>query len=139
MTQEDPKLAQARERTVFVCNSCGDESVRWEGRCPGCGEWNSLVETRRSARGPSPGPWTGNGETVPVELAKVAADAVPRLRLSSPEVNRVLGGGVVPGSLTLLAGDPGPEHTPLINSFVLIESGIFSRNKCMDDTWRDFI
>ena len=66
-------MARARERTVFVCNACGDESVRWEGRCPGCGEWNSLVEARRNARGPAPGPWTGNAETVPVELAKVAA------------------------------------------------------------------
>ena len=107
-------MARTRERTVFVCNACGDESVRWEGRCPGCGEWNSLVEARPSARGPSVGSWAANADTAPVELAKVAADAVPRLRLSSPEVNRVLGGGVVPGSLTLLAGDPGIGKSTLL-------------------------
>ena len=107
-------MARARERTVFVCNACGDESVRWEGRCPGCGEWNSLVEARRGARGPSVGSWTVNDDTAPVELAKVSVDALPRLRLSSPEVNRVLGGGIVPGSLTLLAGDPGIGKSTLL-------------------------
>ncbi len=107
-------MARAREKTVFICNSCGDESVRWEGRCPGCGEWNSLIEARRSARGPSVGSWTGDADGAPVELAEVAADAVPRLRLSSPEVNRVLGGGVVPGSLTLIAGDPGIGKSTLL-------------------------
>ena len=107
-------MARARERTVFVCDVCGEESVRWEGRCPTCGEWNTLTEVRRSARGPSVGSWTGDADGAPLELAKVAADAVPRLRLSSPEVNRVLGGGVVPGSLTLIAGDPGIGKSTLL-------------------------
>ena len=107
-------MARARERAVFVCNACGDESLRWEGRCPGCGEWNTLVEAKRSPRGPSSGAWVAGANSAPQELAQVAADAVPRLRLSSPEVNRVLGGGLVPGSLTLIAGDPGIGKSTLL-------------------------
>ncbi len=107
-------MARARERVVFVCNACGDESLRWEGRCPGCGEWNTLVEAQRSSRGPSGSAWIASANSAPQELAQVAADAVPRLRLSSPEVNRVLGGGLVPGSLTLIAGDPGIGKSTLL-------------------------
>ena len=107
-------MARARERAVFVCNACGDESLRWEGRCPGCGEWNTLVEAKRSSREPSSGAWVAGANSAPQELAQVAADAVPRLRLSSPEVNRVLGGGLVPGSLTLIAGDPGIGKSTLL-------------------------
>ena len=99
---------------MFVCNACGDESLRWEGRCPGCGEWNTLVEAQRSSRGPSGDAWVAGADSAPQELARVAADAVPRLRLSSPEVNRVLGGGLVPGSLTLIAGDPGIGKSTLL-------------------------
>ena len=107
-------MARARERVVFVCSACGDESLRWEGRCPGCGEWNTLVEAQRSSRGPSGGAWVASANSAPQELAQVATDAVPRLRLSSPEVNRVLGGGLVPGSLTLIAGDPGIGKSTLL-------------------------
>ena len=99
---------------MFVCKACGDESLRWEGRCPGCSEWNTLVEAQRSSRGPSSGAWVASADSAPQELAQVAADAVPRLRLSSPEVNRVLGGGLVPGSLTLIAGDPGIGKSTLL-------------------------
>ena len=97
-------------RSVFVCSACGHESPRWHGRCPGCGDWNSLVEERsapvsegrtRGGRGKS------RGALRPVPLAEVEAPAVRRLSTGIGELDRVLGGGLVPGSLVLLGGEPG--------------------------------
>jgi len=97
-------------RTTFVCSICGHESTRWHGRCPGCGDWNTLVEERPApARG---GGAAGNGAPsaralCPVPLADVEAPAVARLSTGIAELDRVLGGGLVPGSLVLLGGAPG--------------------------------
>ena len=98
----------ARPATVFACSSCGQESPKWHGRCPGCGEWNTLVEERRAgaARGrPSAGRAAATARPVP--LRDVAAPAVERLRTGIGELDRVLGGGFVPGSLVLIGGPPG--------------------------------
>jgi DNA repair protein RadA/Sms len=98
----------ARSATLFACTSCGHESPKWHGRCPGCGEWNTLVEETRS-----PGPVDGAGKTrsaralKPVALGEVQAPRVERLRTGIGEFDRVLGGGVVPGSLVLIGGSPG--------------------------------
>jgi DNA repair protein RadA/Sms len=95
-------------RTVHVCTECGHESAGWLGRCPGCGEWNTLVEER------SPEPARAGGarrkaaaRARPVPLAQVQAPPVERLVTGMAELDRVLGGGVVPGSLVLLGGSPG--------------------------------
>jgi DNA repair protein RadA/Sms len=104
----------ARPATIHVCCACGHESARWEGRCPGCGEWNTLVEQRLAA-GPSGGRPRGTGgrgaggraPLVPVRLADVAAIERHRLGTGIGELDQVLGGGIVPGSLVLIGGSPG--------------------------------
>ena len=98
-----------RSTTVFVCSSCGAEAPRWLGQCPGCGEWNTLVE---EVRGPAPGGGrtaaAGGGRAVkPVPLSAVAAVRHVRLPTGIGELDRVLGGGLVPGSLVLIGGSPG--------------------------------
>jgi DNA repair protein RadA/Sms len=93
-------------RTLHVCTECGHESAGWLGRCPGCGEWNTLVEERvaepSSRRGRS-----SARRAQPIPLAKVEAPPVKRLVTGISELDRVLGGGLVPGSLVLLGGSPG--------------------------------
>ncbi|MEA2388045.1 MAG: hypothetical protein QOG41_818 [Thermoleophilaceae bacterium] len=96
-------------RSVHVCTECAHESTGWLGRCPGCGEWNTLVEERA----PEPAARAGSGRRArvrraqPVPLAEVQAPPVKRLVTGISELDRVLGGGVVPGSLVLLGGSPG--------------------------------
>src|SRR5215208_5242962 len=101
-------------RAAFVCSSCGHASPRWHGRCPGCGDWNSLVEERvpppgavRSAAARAQAGGRGAVPLRPVPLAEVEAPAVRRLSTGIAELDRVLGGGLVPGSLVLLGGAPG--------------------------------
>ena len=102
-----------RSATVFSCSACGHESPKWHGRCPGCGEWNSLVEEARAApparvgSGPNAARHSSARALKPVALADVAAPAVARLSTGIGELDRVLGGGLVPGSLVLIGGSPG--------------------------------
>jgi DNA repair protein RadA/Sms len=96
-----------RSSSIFACSSCGHESARWEGRCGGCGEWNTLVEEIR-APARSEGRPAGRGRPVaPVALADVQAAEQRRLSTGIGELDAVLGGGVVPGSLVLIGGAPG--------------------------------
>src|SRR5215208_3293131 len=104
----------ARSATVFSCSACGHESPKWHGRCPGCGEWNSFVEEARPAPSARVGTAGANGARRaagralnPVPLAEVQAPAVARLSTGIGELDRVLGGGLVPGSLVLIGGSPG--------------------------------
>jgi DNA repair protein RadA/Sms len=104
----------ARPTTVHVCSSCAHETPRWAGRCPGCGEWNTLVEetrttsTRGGRGGGGVGATRGGGAAVaPVRLGSVEATEVARLPTGIGELDRVLGGGIVPGSLVLIGGSPG--------------------------------
>src|SRR5205814_4281709 len=91
--------------TTFICSACAHESAKWHGRCPGCGEWNTLVEENRQP--PTVNRQPGKGAVKPVRLAEVEAPHVPRLSTGIAELDRVLGGGVVPGSLVLIGGAPG--------------------------------
>ena len=99
----------AKARTKHVCQQCGHEALAWSGQCPGCGEWNTLVETVVAARAPSgAAPRRGAGAAPrAVPLREVEAPAVARLETGVGELDRVLGGGLVPGSLVLLGGSPG--------------------------------
>src|SRR3954465_15837174 len=92
---------------VFVCAQCGHESAKWHGRCPGCEEWNTLAEERPAAAAPARGGRAGGRALKPVALADVQAPVVRRLRTGIGELDRVLGGGIVPGSLVLIGGAPG--------------------------------
>jgi DNA repair protein RadA/Sms len=96
----------------FVCQACGHAALAWTGRCPGCGEWNTLVEAKRSAK---PRRGVGGRATAggagpapkPVPLRDVRAPSADRLLTGIAELDRVLGGGLVPGSVVLLGGSPG--------------------------------
>ena len=103
-----------KNKASFVCDACGNETPRWEGRCPSCGEWNTMSEMPVSSPGPRRANWTGSSGREVVRLADISTRESPRIRFSSPEVNRVLGGGIVPGSLTLVAGDPGIGKSTLL-------------------------
>src|ERR1700685_3377683 len=105
----------ARSTTIHVCSACGHESPRWAGQCPGCGEWNTLVEEARRAPPPGGrGAAAGGGRRgrggvalAPVALGDVAAIEHDRLSTGIGELDNVLGGGIVPGSLILIGGSPG--------------------------------
>ena len=96
-------------RTVFACQECGYESPKWLGRCPDCQAWNTFVE--RAATVATQGP---RHTAPPLEISRLPADEEPRLALDLPEFDRVLGGGIVPGSLVLLGGDPGIGKSTLL-------------------------
>ena len=100
----------ARPISVFVCSACGGETLKWQGQCPACGEWNSLEQ--RSARRPAPAR-SGSG-AAPVPLTADKHLALERLPSGQGELDRVLGGGIVPGSVTLLGGDPGIGKSTLL-------------------------
>jgi DNA repair protein RadA/Sms len=115
----------ARPATIFTCSACGAASPKWLGRCTACGEWNTLVEERApagraGAAGAAPGRLGEAGAARaaagrPVALRDVRAERARRLRTGIGELDRVLGGGLVPGSLVLLGGAPGIGKSTLTN------------------------
>ena len=111
----------AKEKTVFLCNECGYESPKWAGKCPSCGAWNSLVEkiVRNAPVSRSLSPAGERLQSQPVLIDDVATDALPRMDLADGELNRVLGGGLVPGSLVLLGGEPGIGKSTLVLQTIL--------------------
>ena len=105
-------MKQGRKERNFVCQQCGRESIKWLGHCPDCGGWNTFSETIRSSTSHS-GP-SRLSSNPPQELSRVSDEETPRLAISLAEFNRVLGGGVVPGSLVLIGGDPGIGKSTLL-------------------------
>ena len=109
----------AKARSVFRCTECGAEQPKWTGRCEACQAWNSLVEEAaakphpRARGGAGPGSRLGAGPE-PVRLDAIAADAMPRWRTGLAEFDYVLGGGLVPGSLVLVGGEPGIGKSTLL-------------------------
>ncbi len=106
------KSGKSRPRTIFVCQQCGREELKWLGRCPNCQEWNSFVEKVVTAPAASFQPISPLNP--PQELSRVAIEAADRFSLPLGEFNRVLGGGVVPGSLVLIGGEPGIGKSTLL-------------------------
>ena len=105
------KSDKSSSRTIFICQQCGKESPKWLGRCPNCHEWNSFVETTVPAATPAN---ISAVENPPQELSQVVTSISDRLPLPLIELNRVLGGGVVSGSLVLIGGDPGIGKSTLL-------------------------
>ncbi|MSP78472.1 MAG: DNA repair protein RadA [Dehalococcoidia bacterium] len=102
-------MAKANPKKAFFCRECGNESRQWAGRCPACGAWNAIVEAPVDKPSAANQRWVGpGGASQPLQqLSEVSLQDAPRVLLPSGELNRVLGGGIVPGSIVLLAGDPG--------------------------------
>src|SRR6516225_6252442 len=99
----------ARASPVFVCGSCGGETLKWQGQCPLCGTWNSLEQkSAASAR------VAAAATAVALDAGVAAAAAEARLASGALELDRVLGGGIVPGSVILLGGDPGIGKSTLL-------------------------
>lgn len=103
----------AKPRTVFFCSDCGGEAYRWEGQCPHCGAWNALVEERVRPAPKRPTRALAGSSRV-VSLSSVAGIERPRWATGLAELDFVLGGGVVPGSLILLGGEPGIGKSTLL-------------------------
>src|SRR5688500_14636736 len=96
----------ARTRSLFSCTACASTTPKWAGRCPSCGDWNTLV----AAQPPS----SADRGTVPVPLGDVDLAPWPARPTGVGELDRVLGGGLVPGSVTLLGGEPGIGKSTLL-------------------------
>lgn len=106
----------AKTKTKFVCQECGYETTKWMGRCPSCSQWNTLVEemeTPAAGKGERRS-FNENNNQQPQSITKIAGDQEPRIKTSMEELNRVLGGGIVPGSLVLVGGDPGIGKSTLL-------------------------
>ena len=119
----------AKQKTVYVCSNCGADSPKWLGKCPNCGSWNSYVEevvvkepaARSVARG---GGLFEAGSARPTLLRDITAEGEQRLDLGDAELNRVLGGGLVRGSLVLIGGEPGIGKSTLVLQTVLRLKGL---------------
>lgn len=110
----------AKEKTVYVCSHCGQESPKWVGKCPSCGQWNTYVE---EVMRPEPVGKRPSGivaiKSKPVPLARIEGGDEPRIDMHDDELNRVLGGGLVQGSLVLIGGEPGIGKSTLVLQTVL--------------------
>lgn len=117
----------AKEKTVYVCSQCGLESAKWVGRCPACGEWNTYKEMTIRQGSPTAAENRARRALVglperevrPMALSEIKAEEEPRIDMHDAELNRVLGGGLVPGSLILLGGEPGIGKSTLLLQTVL--------------------
>ncbi|MFH1169115.1 MAG: DNA repair protein RadA [Chloroflexota bacterium] len=106
------KPEKSSRRTVFVCQQCGRESLKWLGRCPDCQEWNSFTQMTMAAQAAVPRAISTAGP--PQELSQISIEAADRQPLTMAEFDRVLGGGLVSGSLVLVSGDPGIGKSTLL-------------------------
>lgn len=112
-----------KTKSVYYCRECGYESPKWMGQCPGCGEWNTMIEEKVSVTGKAK---NGKGlvkSSRPVKLSEIEVGEEVRMKMPSAELNRVLGGGLVAGSLTLIGGEPGiGKSTLLLQNILSIRS-----------------
>ena len=116
-----------KTKTVYVCSDCGAESPKWIGKCPSCGAWNTYVEEIVSKEPPAKRPLFDapeKGKVRPVLLCDITATEETRIDLRDGELNRVLGGGLVKGSLVLIGGEPGIGKSTLVLQTVLRLSGV---------------
>ena len=113
----------AKTKTLFFCQSCGAQSPKWIGKCPSCGEWNSYVEEVVQKEDKNTKIWSGqdsNGRsTKPIPLKEVTTEKSERISSNDGELDRVLGGGIVAGSLVLIGGEPGIGKSTLFLQLAL--------------------
>ena len=113
----------AKEKIAFVCGSCGYDSPKWIGKCPACGEWNTFVEQKLGKKSAVPMAERHVG-TSPVSIASIKTEDECRIDMGDGELNRVLGGGLVAGSMVLLGGEPGIGKSTLILQTMLRLKGM---------------
>lgn len=118
----------AKDKIAYVCTNCGQDSTKWIGKCPNCGQWNTFKEIRISNNASNSiaqrttlydAPGGKNGKSRPIKLKDIPVEAEPRINTHDTELNRVLGGGLVPGSIVLLGGEPGIGKSTLTLQTIL--------------------
>ncbi|MBP3537885.1 MAG: DNA repair protein RadA, partial [Muribaculaceae bacterium] len=108
-------MAKTKMKTMWFCTSCGADSPKWVGKCPSCGEWNTMVEEKVGpATASAAVPLSSRTRSVPKTVNDIEAVDEPRIVMPSKELNRVLGGGLVKGSIVLLGGEPGIGKSTLV-------------------------
>jgi len=116
----------AKDKTAYVCGSCGYDSPKWIGKCPACGEWNTFQEVKvgKKAAATMVSDFRLDVKSSPISMSKIETENEPRINMQDAELNRVLGGGLVPGSMTLLGGEPGIGKSTLILQTVMMLKGM---------------
>ncbi|HRP38327.1 MAG TPA: DNA repair protein RadA [Chitinophagales bacterium] len=117
----------AKQKTVYVCQNCGANSAKWVGKCPVCSEWNTYVEehtSKEEEKAKEKSYAAKSGNAVPVPIGDVIEQDTERLNTGDTELNRVLGGGIVAGSLILLGGEPGIGKSTLLLQIALQLKGV---------------
>ena len=109
----------SKKSSIFYCQNCGTSSSKWLGKCPSCGQWNTFVEERTSKKESKKDGYVSNKINTPKLLNEISYSSENRIVTRDSELNRVLGGGIVPGSLILLGGDPGIGKSTLLLQFAL--------------------
>lgn len=108
-------MAKKTIKSMWFCTNCGAESTKWEGKCPACGQWNTMTEEKVAVgRSKSPSPVSGHVRDKARAINDITTVDQARIPMPSAELNRVLGGGLVPGSLVLLGGEPGIGKSTLV-------------------------
>lgn len=116
----------AKSKTLYFCQSCGNESPKWQGKCPSCQEWNTFVEevvVTGTKSNVAQQKFTTNTENHPTLISEIGTTRIERIITKDLEFNRILGGGIVPGSVILLAGEPGIGKSTLLLQLSLSLSG----------------
>lgn len=108
-----------KSKTIYVCQNCGAKETKWVGRCPTCGEWNSFEEEVEIKAKGQTNILVGKSTSKALRLSEVKINADERINTGDDELNRVLGGGLVPGSMILLGGEPGIGKSTLVLQFAL--------------------
>ena len=109
----------AKIQSVYFCSACGYESAKWLGKCPGCGEWNTFTEEKVNVSARKGAPRGLVKSSLPVRLSDIEVTGEQRIKMPSAELNRVLGGGLVSGSLILIGGEPGIGKSTLLLQNIL--------------------
>lgn len=112
-------MASPKTKTAYLCSNCGYDSPKWLGKCPSCGEWNTFVEEKVSVSKSKATRGRLIKSTAPVRLSEIEVTDEQRVHMPSEELNRVLGGGLVAGSLTLIGGEPGIGKSTLLLQNIL--------------------
>ena len=106
-------MVKKKDRVVFKCQSCGHYTHQWMGKCPACGEWDTLI-AEKPLDSSAPGAKFSRKRTSPIPMSEIEFDQEPRVLTGIGEFDRVLGGGIVAGTLVLIGGDPGIGKSTLM-------------------------